>query len=66
MNNIESQSKKQLIEIIDIANCEYLSLLDESRNKDKRIAELENFLTVARIPDSQEWLRKELNGDSND
>ena len=31
-----------------------------------RNKELENFLDVARIPDTQEWLRKELKGEDND
>ena len=32
----------------------------------KRIAELEDFLTTARIPDAQEWLRKKLKEQDND
>ena len=31
---------------------------------EKRITDLEEFLEVARIPDSQEWRRKELRGHS--
>ena len=31
---------------------------------EKRIADLEEFMEVARIPDAQEWRRKELRGES--
>ena len=43
----------------------YYKVLEVIKLKNSnRIADLEEFMEVARIPDAQEWRRKELRGES--
>lgn len=59
MNNEYIQEKEFLLELRE-------ELVRKHAQQSLRIAELEEFLKIARIPDAQEWRRKELLGESND